>query len=140
MDHAIQGRRASLRSALAPGFHISRLWRCVTLNLQSLWRGYILSAFGAGTFCEPWRWYIFRALALADPIDFDSKPIQLNLKRDRARELSVDVERDAMRARIEQSSERQNELRCVCIFTSLVSGSVEDRAHVAAVQSSAINR
>jgi len=24
-----QGRRASLRSALAPGYHISRLWRCV---------------------------------------------------------------------------------------------------------------
>ena len=23
-----QGRRASLRSALAPGYHISRLWRC----------------------------------------------------------------------------------------------------------------
>jgi hypothetical protein len=24
-----QGRRASLRSSLAPGYHISRLWRCI---------------------------------------------------------------------------------------------------------------
>ena len=64
----------------------------------------------------------------------------LNFKRDRARDLSVDVEPDAMRARVEQSSERQDELRCVCIGASLVSGAVESRAHIAPVQSHAINR
>src|SRR6185503_6891968 len=66
--------------------------------------------------------------------------ITLNIKRDRARELPVDVERDAMRARVEQSSERQNKLRCICIRASLVSGAVESRADVAAIQSRAINR
>ena len=28
IDSCVQGRRASLRSALAPGYHIQRLWRC----------------------------------------------------------------------------------------------------------------
>jgi len=29
-----QGRRASLRFALATGFHIPRLWRCLNSELQ----------------------------------------------------------------------------------------------------------
>jgi hypothetical protein len=94
-------------------------------SAQRLPLAFILRAFGAGTHFEPWRWQTEST--------FDRTSMQLNIKRDRARELSVDVERDAMRARIEQSSERQNELRRVCIFTSLVSGAVEDRAHVAAI-------
>ncbi len=30
-----QGRRASLRCALAPGFHIPRLWRCRSLSFRA---------------------------------------------------------------------------------------------------------
>jgi len=35
---ADQGRRASLRSALAPGYHIPRLWRCGDRISARLWR------------------------------------------------------------------------------------------------------
>src|ERR1041384_3079481 len=45
-----------------------------------------------------------------------------------------------MRARVEQSSERQNRVRWVWIGASLVSGPFESRARVAAVQSRAIDR
>ena len=34
-----QGRRASLRSALAPGYHISRNWRCQFLEIDLYSRG-----------------------------------------------------------------------------------------------------
>ena len=37
----IQGRRASLCSALAPGYHIPRLWRCAPYSAPLALRGLI---------------------------------------------------------------------------------------------------
>jgi hypothetical protein len=63
-----QGRRAPLRFALAPGFHIPRLWRCdvfrafdaatcsapLTLRrVPRLWRCDIFRALGAATYSAP---------------------------------------------------------------------------------------
>ena len=79
-----QGRRASRCSALAPGFHIARLWR---FHIARLWRfhiarlgAFILRALGA-FISRAFGAFIFRALG-ADVSEFLCKAAPNALMRD----------------------------------------------------------